>query len=337
MSDTTQDGGWVIDSQASAPAAAPPTPAEPSGDQSRDTAPTPEPSSPPAEGSAGVQDDTQDDDTSDTPIEGETAEEKAARDEQGRFKRKDPQARINKITFEREQARREAAEARERAAQLEARLAALERGEKPAQPQQATPPPPAGKPSIEQFDSYEAYVEALAEWKADERLTRAEQQRQEREQQARAMSAVQAYTERAKAFAQQVPDFESVVTGSTAPLSAAMREVIVTSPRGPEMAYFLASHPQEAERLTQESAGLDPAVAAPLVRRALEAHLRPPAAESGAAGSTPARSTGPRPITPVGAGPVTAETSPDALPFSPQYVEAMNRKEREERRRRMGA
>ena len=51
-----------------------------------------------------------------------------------------------------------------------------------------------------------------------------------------------------------------------------MEAAIIASPRGPELAYFLATHPEEGLRLAQQTVPV-PLSQAPLVRELLEAKI----------------------------------------------------------------
>jgi len=195
----------------------------------------------------------------------------------------------------------------------------------PSQPQ-AQPFDPAQGPQLDQFESYEQWVDARSEWKAEvtwQRIQAAQQQQQ----------ALVTHTERIHSFAtQQQPDyFEKIQAAARLPVSKVMEAAIISSDRGPELAYFLATHPEEAIRLAQEHV-TRPLSDAPFVRELLESKLTSQAASSGPASGV-SRQPVYRPIKPVGATPVHAETSPEDLPFGTEYVEKMNARDRARGRR----
>lgn len=119
------------------------------------------------------------------------------------------------------------------------------------------------------------------------------QEREAREQQARAVAEFQRRASEVKA---RHPDFDEVVDSSEAPISVAVREAILTSDHGPEIMYQLAANPAELARIS----ALPPLAAAREIGR-LEAQ----AASSTAAPKKPATSVR-RPSTPAPIAPVTA-------------------------------
>ena len=252
----------------------------------------------------------------------------AVRDATGKFAKRKPslQDRLNHTTWEREEARREAA-------RLQAELEALRRDPTgppsgpPAAP--AAPVTPTGKPDLADFDTHEEWADALVAWHLAERDKRDEAlARQHLEVQAR-----QTYAQREDAFAASTPGYrEAMERVSKVPISASLRDAILTSERGPALAFYLATHPEDATGLIQQTWNL-PTEAAPLVRQLLEAKLPAVPASTGSGTGTRHHSV-PPPISPVGASPVVADPVPiDELPPD-EYVEAANAREFAERKKR---
>lgn len=120
-----------------------------------------------------------------------------------------------------------------------------------AQPQQQRDP--NAKPSAEQFQTYEDYLEALADWKVEQReAARAEREQQEA-QQRRMMEIERQYSDRAAAFAASAPDYHTVVNDPTLPITKAMAAIIKEAENGPQIAYYLAKNRAEAARISQLS------------------------------------------------------------------------------------
>ena len=141
---------------------------------------------------------------------------------------------------------------------------------------------------------------------------------------------MQAHTARVQAFAKATPDYFDVIgKAGDLPLSPAMEHVLVTSDRGPELAYFLATHPEEALRLSQETVSL-PATAAPLVRQLLESKLQASSTASSGPVVRGSHPSVPAPIKPVGAAPVVTDTPLDDLDVD-AFVARENARERAER------
>ena len=105
-----------------------------------------------------------------------------------------------------------------------------------------TAPAPAELPPPEQFDSVDAYADALATRKAEELLAKRELERQK-------MDLLEAYHDREEEARSKYDDFEQVAYNPKLPISNAMAETIQASDIGPDIAYYLGSNPKEAARI----------------------------------------------------------------------------------------
>lgn len=110
----------------------------------------------------------------------------------------------------------------------------------------ATPDLSATPPTQEQFESPEAYAEALAERKAAELIERREAARAEAER-------IESYHEREEEARSKYEDFEQVAYNPRLPITQVMAETIQASDIGPEVAYYLGSNPKEADRIAKLS------------------------------------------------------------------------------------
>ena len=131
-------------------------------------------------------------------------------------------------------------------AQLVQRTAAPE-----AKPAVATPPAPTkdanGKPVLASYETYEDYVEALAEWKIEQRESKRVQADAAKQHQ----TAWQKKIEDAKA---KLEDWDDVVNSATdVPVTPAMQQAIFEMEQGPLVVHYLASHPAEAKRISELS------------------------------------------------------------------------------------
>lgn len=131
-------------------------------------------------------------------------------------------------------------------------------------------------PIRDSFDDEADYVAAKAAYEADKRAII----RQKSAVQAGATSAQQdavsakqnLFRERATALAERYPDIEAkVLNDASLPISKAMAEVLMETDRGPEVAYYLAGHREEAQRI----ASMQPLAAAAELGR-IEAKLSAP-------------------------------------------------------------
>ena len=107
---------------------------------------------------------------------------------------------------------------------------------------QAMPQVPAEIPPMEQFESPDAYAEALAYKKAQELIQQREMQRQHAE-------ILSAYSEREEVAAEKYADFKQVAYGDHVRITQVMADTIRASEVGPDVAYYLGSHPSEAAKI----------------------------------------------------------------------------------------
>ena len=102
---------------------------------------------------------------------------------------------------------------------------------------------PAELPPVDQFESPEAYAEALAERRAHELI----HQREFAKRQAEVMDAYHDKEEEART---KYDDFEQVAYNPQLRITDVMAETIRASDSGPDVAYHLGQNPKEAERIS---------------------------------------------------------------------------------------
>ena len=111
---------------------------------------------------------------------------------------------------------------------------------------QAVPVAPREVPSIDNFESPDAYAEALALRKAEELLAQRDRQKEQ-------AVVVEAYSEREEKARDKYDDFEDVVYNPKLRITDVMAETIQHSEIGPDLAYWLGTNPKEAERIARMS------------------------------------------------------------------------------------
>jgi len=111
---------------------------------------------------------------------------------------------------------------------------------------QTVPVAPKEMPSIDNFESTDAYAEALALRKAEELIAQRDRQKEQAE-------IVEAYSEREEKARDKYDDFEDVVYNPKLRITDVMAETIQYSDLGPDLAYWLGSNPKEAERIARLS------------------------------------------------------------------------------------
>lgn len=170
-----------------------------------------------------------------------------------------------------------------------------------------------GKPKAEQFDTHEDYVEALTEWKLDQREKEREAKAKESQTKTEHQKQVERFQKGVSEFKAKHADFDEVMDDvDDIPMSLAMQSVFLESENGPELAYELAKNREEYERISK----LGPLAAAKEIGK-LEAKLAKEAqvqSEEKEIKTTKA----PKPIEPVGkaAGTVRRSIFDKDLSFS---------------------
>ena len=101
-------------------------------------------------------------------------------------------------------------------------------------------------PPADQFETPEAYAEALAVKKAEELLAQRELQKQQ-------SALEEAYADREEEARNKYEDFEQVAYNPQLRVTDVMAETIKASDMGPDLAYWLGSNPKEADRISRLS------------------------------------------------------------------------------------
>ena len=103
---------------------------------------------------------------------------------------------------------------------------------------------PAYIPPVDQFESPEAYADALAYKKAEELIAQRDQARQQSE-------ILETYHEKEEEARSKYDDFEQVAYNPKLPITTVMAQSIQASDVGPEVAYYLGANPKEADRISR--------------------------------------------------------------------------------------
>src|SRR5574343_292465 len=143
------------------------------------------------------------------------------------------QKRIDDLVRQREDERREAEYWRAKA---------LQQQPIQEQPKQPTVFPDLPEPKSDQFETYDDYVDARADWRAKVNLRQfqADYQSQQRNQ------TLDKFHEAGKG---KYADWDETFNRPDVPVSQMMSEVMLDSPQGTELAYYLGKNPGEARRI----------------------------------------------------------------------------------------
>lgn len=233
----------------------------------------------PSEETPEPTEDGDDESSEDEPGEDEAEEPKPK-------KRRNAQKRISQLTRARHNAEREAQELRQQLDALQSTAA------------------PAAEPKQEDFQSYDDYYLARAEFRADQAVTRklgelanTIQQNQESSERAILAADWEVQVENAR---DSYDDFDDVVLIDTNPVTDAMAQAYAQTNNGADVAYHIASHP----KLAREISGLSPTQAV-LRIGALSAKL--------AAKPVPKQTSAPKPVKTVGGGRASPQKDPSKM------------------------
>ena len=217
---------------------------------------------------------------------------------------------------ERRDAKRAAEEARIEAAKWQGRAEAMaERGQVKDEDEAPVQPTPdlSGKPKEDAFEDYSEYLEALTDWKVEQKLGKANAERQAEEQRKSGDAWINKGAEKFKDFAEVVtkrPD-----QGGPA-ITPAMADAINSSDLSHELAYHLGKNVAESRRI----AALPPMAAARELGK-LEAKLTAPTVKPRIQTNAPA------PIRPIAGDGATAITVDLEKLSEKDYIAEMNRRE----------
>lgn len=151
---------------------------------------------------------------------------------------------------------------------------------------------PEAKPRADGFDTHEAYVEALADWKYDQRKKADDVKQKETQMKTEFQTSVGAFQSKVKEFQKAQKDFQEVLEDvDDIKMSIGVQEALLSSDLGPQVMYELAKNREEYERIN----GLNPVRAAYELGK-IEARVAGPSSKD----ESTKQSKAPAPIKPVG-------------------------------------
>lgn len=208
---------------------------EPTGEETPET--PPETGAEPEEVETPAQEETEEATGEDTPADTEEVK-----------KAKGVQKRIDELTKQKHEATRRE---QEKEKEVEYWKAQALKGQQPPEPQpEVIPQGFPAKPTVEQFESYEEFVEALTDWKVelkDVRKTVEAERKNIAEKQQTIAEQHSTRVQTAKAKYEDFDDVTSSLDGIMVPMVTI--EVIQESEVSADLFYYLGQHPDEAKKL----------------------------------------------------------------------------------------
>lgn len=151
------------------------------------------------------------------------------------------------------------------------------------------------KPKADNFDTHEEYIEALTDWKLEQRETEKVRKAKETEVMTQFQAKVTAFQKKVSEFAESVDDYEDTISDvDDVAMSFGFQNAISSSDNGPQIIYELAKNRKEYERIN----GLEPMAAAREIWK-IETRIAGDAAKNGNTAEVK-QSKAPPPIKPVG-------------------------------------
>lgn len=114
---------------------------------------------------------------------------------------------------------------------------------------------PSQKPTSDQFQTAEEYIEALADWKVEQKLNQRDTQKQ---QQDTATAKVTSWQGKLESARTEIPDFDAVVNAADMPVAPHVAELLFEHDAGAKLMHHFAQNPSALEKLN----GLNPTKAA---------------------------------------------------------------------------
>ena len=248
---------------------------------------------------------------------GDTADESESHAESDTANDGESQPKKNRFNERISELVRQRNDARERAADMERRLAALEAGK--------NQPEPKGKPNQDDFKTWEDYQEALVDWKTEQKLQQERAREAQEAESARLQRNFAAYNRQVSEATAKYEDFEEVVGRDDLLIPQVAQLAIYELDNGAEVAYYLAKHPEQLEKLVEMNSDSLIKVVAEVTR--ISDRLK------GSPETKRPVSNAPNPIKPVGGAATRSATPIDKLPFD-QYVKAREKQLKEAGRSR---
>jgi len=107
-----------------------------------------------------------------------------------------------------------------------------------------------GKPNADDFETHEDYIEALTDWKVDDRMAKRDVKTKEAQLKNDYDSKMKTHFERVEKFASKTDDWEDVITDiNDIKMPLSIQQLLVESDNGPELMYELAKNRDEFERI----------------------------------------------------------------------------------------
>jgi hypothetical protein len=149
--------------------------------------------------------------------------------------------RIQELAAKRNEAEAKAEAAERKAAELEARIQAMQAQAKPLEED--------ARPVRSAYATDDDYIDAVADWKAKRAIAEREKAQAQARAEAEQAEIASQWSKRQEQVMKDLPDYADVIGKSEISVPNHIHQAILESEQGPQIAYYLALHPDEAKKL----------------------------------------------------------------------------------------
>lgn len=112
---------------------------------------------------------------------------------------------------------------------------------------------PEGRPDPDNFETNAEYIDALTDWKLEQREAKAKANDQEKQAKTEAQKRAETFQTKISEFQKEHSDFKEVIEDCEVELSKDLQGLILESDLAPQLMYDLAKKPEEIQRLNKLS------------------------------------------------------------------------------------
>lgn len=194
--------------------------------------------------------------------DGDDSDDTAADDKGDNKQHRSAQKRINEAVKKQRAAERKELDARREAEALRRKLADIEKGggQDSSNEDSKDDDKPKEKPKQEDFESYDDYVEALTDWKVDQKTQTTNKKEsssnnddagEDTKTAGIDETVLRNFEDQVDAAKDKYDDYEEKVYDESLSITPEMFQVIANSDHGAEIAYALANNPEQAHKIAQ--------------------------------------------------------------------------------------
>lgn len=106
-----------------------------------------------------------------------------------------------------------------------------------------------GEPTIDQYEDYDKFIVAKAKYEIEQEQQQKAQVYREQQRRMKYQESLQTFHQRADSVREKHKDYDEVLQRAYIPEGSAIEQAILSSDKGPDIAYYLGNNPAEAQRI----------------------------------------------------------------------------------------